>query len=97
MPRVREILTQHAPFSDMEEWQIPKAILQGYTMPLPLTTPPILQALVARCCHVEPELRPSFSEVLSELSLVDTSALESLLIPDPEWQPPSRLSSRLRR
>ena len=63
-----EISTRKDPYEDMRKTEIMERVLQGYKLPDPKEPmPPIWLKTMRECMSLNPELRPSFTEILGKL------------------------------
>jgi len=63
------------PYPGMTNSKAREMIEAGYRMPGPENVPDVIYQLMTRCWQYEPEQRPRFSEIHSELEVISNSDL----------------------
>jgi len=75
-----ELLTRQKPFPHHTKYEVfRESVCRGERPPIPPETDPILADLINRCWASDPNLRPSFSEIVERLDIV----LANVAITDP--------------
>lgn len=63
------------PYQGMSNTKAREMVESGYRMPAPEKTPDVIYQLMARCWQYDPEQRPRFAEIHSELEMTMSSDL----------------------
>jgi hypothetical protein len=68
----KELLTRQEPFSHHSDYsKFREAVCKfGERPPIPPNTEPVLRNLIERCWHANPDVRPSFQQIIKELDVV---------------------------
>lgn len=73
---VWEIFAREIPFSELDNMQTAIAVLKGERLKVPSNCPMSLEKLLYKCWLENPDDRPNFTEILSELNKIENDFFE---------------------
>jgi len=62
----------HPGYQFEDSQQFLQAVGAGYSLPMPSNCPPEWKTLIRDCCHEEPDMRPSFEDIVQRLKEMNT-------------------------
>lgn len=65
------LVTQEVPYSFVQQaWEVASYVISGKRLPIPSDTPVMVAELIKKCWGQVPEERPTFDDVVKELSII---------------------------